>query len=113
MADIVSHTTIVSRTECPLTQKRSCPVTVKKSDLVRAQADLIEQVENRSLKSTSVLFENILDSAVRKNKGGGQPWVYAAIRRRPFEGVQLTSLLLLNTRTILKNWKMMIILKIR
>ena len=70
----------------PTHAQRTMPADSKRSDLVKAQAELIEQAEKRSLKSTSILFEDIVDSAVRKNKGGGQPWIYNEIRKR-FEGV--------------------------
>lgn len=66
--------------------QKTLPADSKKSDLVKAQAELIEAAEKRSLKFTSVLFEDIVDAAVRKNKGGGQPWIYKEIRER-FSGI--------------------------
>lgn len=66
--------------------QKTLPADSRKSDLVKAQAELVEQAEKRSLKSTSVLFEDIVDAAFRKNKGGGQPWIYKEIRKQ-FEGI--------------------------
>ena len=51
------------------------------ADHIRAQSELIERVENSSLKSEGKLFSELVDSVVKKNGGGGQPWVYDAIKK--------------------------------
>ena len=52
------------------------------ADHIRAQADLIEKADKkRSLKNSGVKFGELVDSVVKKNQGGGQPWVYAAIKK--------------------------------
>jgi len=49
-------------------------------DIVKAKAELLSRIEQRDITERVILFEDIVDMAVKKGSANGQPWVYKAIR---------------------------------